>query len=657
MYQHDSSLDDLLRRPMQMATNDDDYEYEYEDDEYDEEEDDLFGSDVLEAVKAERQAEEQAAEAFAASLLGGYPEETIADEAATAPEPPQEQNKLFLRSGIRRNIFGYGGIIFAGLISLSLLVLFGLRAGLSSTMWLFTLGLVVGLALSVYHLVFIASNFDQFTVGLNVRRFFRFVPELLTISVVLLGITFWNISGMATGNPFTLSGKPLSANKVSALFEENQEETVFSSFKQAQINKENAQDTVGGSVAAAGAQAGNNLNEHVKEPVAGAAAAGIVNTLPADAIPTAPTKGNSESPLNNDDPLINSAFLGGALCAALGYAFIVGIAGALFGLLRQFDTPFSETKQEIFNIETGEVTTNVHNKAPILKPVDLIYRAFVGLFYGSSVGFLLGAAVILPLNILFSGLLANDNVRPLLQSLGLSNIPDLAFSNGLTVAGIMVPLVLIVVAKLSPQGMSMSESVVLDQYVIKPTGRFVSADQLVGGNLPNPSIVNFGGMGMMIPDDELETELANDRLMDELAMEDDNLTSEIIEEFGRDFESVFGIDTRELITQPQGSRQSSFVDRKQLSTALDESFGELGNVPVEVSAELGKATLDITEWLNLKEGTLVLLDKPADEEIDILFNGVRKGKGQLIVSEDSLAVQVSNTNFQRQNGNGSGAII
>ena len=31
MYQHDSSLDDLLRRPMKMAINDDDYEYEYED--------------------------------------------------------------------------------------------------------------------------------------------------------------------------------------------------------------------------------------------------------------------------------------------------------------------------------------------------------------------------------------------------------------------------------------------------------------------------------------------------------------------------------------------------------------------------------------------------------------------------------------------------
>jgi flagellar motor switch/type III secretory pathway protein FliN len=45
--------------------------------------------------------------------------------------------------------------------------------------------------------------------------------------------------------------------------------------------------------------------------------------------------------------------------------------------------------------------------------------------------------------------------------------------------------------------------------------------------------------------------------------------------------------------------------KKLLSSALDESFGELGNVPVEISAELGQATLDLVEWLNLKEGTLV----------------------------------------------------
>ncbi len=653
MYQHDSSLDDLLRRPMQMAMNDDDYEYEYEDDEYDEEEDDLFGSDVLEAAKAEREAEEQAAEAFAASLLGGHPEteETVEE----APEPPPEQNKLFSRPGIRRNMLAYGMMLVVGFIPLVLLILFATRAGLSAMMWLFTLGLVIGLGFSIYQLIFSFKNFHSYTVSFNVRSFFKFWPEVVTISVVLLGLTFWNISTLANGTPFTLSGKPLASQQMAMLSEENQEEIIYSSQSRASADK--AQNALGGSVAAAGADPNrSSYNQYMDKPAAGAAAAGVVTNIPEGVIPPAPgTASEAESPLRNDDPLINSIFLGGALCAALGYAFIVGLGGAIFGALRKFDTPFSETTLEIFNVETAEVTSDKQNKAPILKPVDIISRIFMGLFYGASVGFLLGLAVILPLNLFFRGLLANDNVRPLLQAFGLSNVPDLAFTHGLTIAGLMVPLVIMVVAKMSPQGLSVSESDVLDQYVIKPTGRFVSPDQMVGGNLPNPAIVNFS-TGMIIPDDELETELANDRLMDELAMDDDNLTSEIIEEFGRDFESVFGIDTRELITQPKG-RQQSLVDRKQLSSALDESFGELGNVPVEVSAELGQATLDITEWLNLKEGTLVLLDKPADEEIDILFNGVRKGKGQLIVSEDSLAVQVSNTNFQHQNGNGSGVKI
>lgn len=655
MYQHDSSLDDLLRRPMKMAINDDDYEYEYEDDEFEDEEDDLFGSDVLAAAQAEKEAEEQAAEAFAASLAGLQPEADVVEEdAEAAPEPPPEQNTRFYRYGIRRNIFAYFGLVIASLLPLTLLVIFGLSVGFSLLSTLFALGLVVGLVLSVYQFYFLYSTYNKIAVSFNVRSFFRFAPELILVSVVLLGLSFWNIGSMANGNPFSLSGRPLQSQQMSTLFEENQEETIYSSFKQAQVNKDKANNTLGGSVAAAGAQNLKNPSDYMKEPVAGAAAASIVNDMPADALPAAP-QSNQVEPLRSNTPAINKFFMGGPLCAALGYAFMVGIAGLLFGLMRPFSTPFSETKEEIFDIETGEVTSNTHSKAPIMKPLDMVHRAFVGLSYGSTLGFLLGAAIILPLNLFFKGLLANDNVSPLLQTLGLSNIPDLAFTNGLTLAGIMVPLVLLIVAKMSPQGLSVSEADIQDQYVIKPTGRFVPADQLVGGNMANPAIVNFS-TGMIIPDDELEAELANDRLMDELAMEDDNLTSEIIEEFGRDFESVFGIDTRELITQPKG-RQHEIVDRKQLSSALDESFGELGNVPVEISAELGQATLDITEWLNLKEGTLVLLDKPADEEIDILFNGVRKGKGQLIVAEDSLAVQVSNTNFQGQNGNGSKAII
>jgi flagellar motor switch/type III secretory pathway protein FliN len=234
----------------------------------------------------------------------------------------------------------------------------------------------------------------------------------------------------------------------------------------------------------------------------------------------------------------------------------------------------------------------------------------------------------------------------LLQSIGLASSPDLAFSNAVTLGGTMIPLVMLIVAKMSPQGMSISEELMRQHYEIKPTGRFLSADQVAAG-MGNPAAINFGEM--MIPDDVLETELATNRLVNEMSLDDDNLTSEIIEEFGREFETVFGIDTRELISQP---RAKQTVDRKRLASALDESFGELGNVPVEISAELGQASLPITEWLNLREGTLVLLDKSANEEIDILFNGVRKGKGKLVVSDNALSVKVSTTNFQDTQGNG-----
>ncbi len=667
MYQHDPHLDDLLRRPMQMAMNDDEYD-EYDDDDEYEDEDDLFGEDVLQAAVDEREDQERAAEAFAASLLGGdeSTSEQVSQEAA-APEPPPEQAKLFTRPGIRRNLIGYGLLTILGFVPFVMLLLFGLAAGLSATMIVFSVAMFLGLALSVYNLIYHFQHGYEFTASFNIRTFFRFWPEVLVITVVLVGVSFWNLANLSNGQPLTLSGKPVAAPVASQSFE-NEEEVVFSSFKLAQaneakkqmtastpdellqMNKEKLDNIAGGVVGAAGSVQGPNYNELVEGGPVSGAAIGIIGAadLPAD-VRVAPSA--SERPiLASDNALINTFFMGGPLCAALGYAFIIGLAGALFGAVRRFETPFSQKYVEIINIETGEVTSDKQAIAPIMKPINAVSRVLIGLFYGATSGFVLGLLLIVPLVVFFRSALLNPLSAPLLQTLGVSNIPDLAFTNAVTVGGLMVPLVILAVVKLSPQGMSVSEELMRQHYEIKPTGRFVSADSPLG--MVSPNAISFGpeGVSLMIPDDELETELANSRLMDELAMGDDNLTSEIIEEFGREFETVFGIDTRELMTQP--TQRQGMVDRKLLASALDESFGELGNVPVEISAELGSANLPITEWLNLRVGTLVLLDKPANEEIDILFNGVRKGKGKLVVSDDALAVKVSNTYFQPSNGNG-----
>lgn len=634
MYQHDPSLDDLLRRPMLMAANNDVDDFDDED----EEDDDLFGDDILQAAKQEREDEEREASAFAASLLGQDEEDAPIQEAVA--ETPQEPSKLFTRPGIRRNLIGYGVLTLLGFVPLVLLFLFSAAAGLSPVMMLFAIALVFGLGLSIYNLVYSFQHGYEFTVSFNIRSFFKLWPEVAVIAAVLFALGFWNLSQLGSGKSFTLSGKPIAASAMSATStsgDENEEEVVFSSFKLAQANP----------AGAASQGLPSDLNQLLNGPVVGGAVGAVGGNERVLGLAPAGGEMAQDVVLGTDNPLINTFFLGGPLCAALGYALVLGLAGAIFGGLRRFETPFSQKYVEIINIETGEVTSDRQPIAPVMQAVNVVARVLIGLFYGATLGFVLGTLIVLPLVMFFRQGLLSPLSAPLLQTLGLSNLPDLAFTNAVSLGAILIPLVILVVAKMSPQGMSVSEELMRQHYEIRPTGRFIPADQLVGGNLP-PTMINFGAGGIaLIPDDELETELAANRLLNELAMDDDNLTSEIIEEFGRDFEKVFGIDTRELISEP---RQRQSVDKKRMALALDESFGELGNVPVEISAELGQASLPITEWLNLREGTLVLLDKAADEEIDILFNGVRKGKGKLVVSDDALAVKVSNTYFQNSNG-------
>jgi flagellar motor switch/type III secretory pathway protein FliN len=639
MYMNDPFLDDLLRKPLLMASLDD------EDDE-EEEEEDLFSDDLLQSVIADREAEQEEAEAFAASLRGDQSPQEEAPVEEAIPQPPQ---KLFTRPGIRRNPIGYMIFTLSGLIPLvMLIILMAAQKGLSGFMSVFLVLFLVGLGISFYNVIYNLKHGYEFTVSFNLRSFFRFWPEVAVIGAVLIGISFWNLAGLTKGRPLTLSGNPIQQTQThqtsNMMLDGTENEEQASAFQVAQNKSQPGKRVTpaGGAVGIVGAQdvPGEKYNRLFEEPVAGGGAGYIGSrNVPENMLPK--TTGTAKDMLSGN-PVVDQFFFGGALCAAFGYALILAIAGGLFGALRPFETPFSQKYVEIINIETGEVTADKQPIAPIMKPLNIAARILIGFTYGGTLGFLLGVAIVLPLLMLFGNQMNNPNVAPLLSSLGVVNIPDLAFTNAITLAGLMVPLIIGLVAKMSPAGMSISEELMRSHYEIRPTGRFVSADATVGagGSIPEPAIIRFGPD---VSDDELDTT----HLVEELAMDEDNLTTEIVDEFGRELEQVFGIDTRELMGR-QTQRQT--VDKRRLAEALDESFGELGNVPVEISAELGKATIPVTDWLNLQEGTLILLDKPATEEIDILFNGVSKGKGKLIVVDNALSVKVSHTNIHSGNG-------
>ncbi len=77
------------------------------------------------------------------------------------------------------------------------------------------------------------------------------------------------------------------------------------------------------------------------------------------------------------------------------------------------------------------------------------------------------------------------------------------------------------------------------------------------------------------------------------------------------------------------------------------SLESLGDIELDVSLELGRAEVTIEELLQLREGSVLSLDKEAGEPIDILANGRLVARGEVIVVEGKFGVRVCEVIGQR----------
>ena len=65
------------------------------------------------------------------------------------------------------------------------------------------------------------------------------------------------------------------------------------------------------------------------------------------------------------------------------------------------------------------------------------------------------------------------------------------------------------------------------------------------------------------------------------------------------------------------------------------------DVPVQVSAVLGRARMDVGELLKLGPGTVLELDRKVGEAIDIYVNNRLVARGEVVVVEDKLGVTMT----------------
>ncbi|MBD5535789.1 MAG: flagellar motor switch phosphatase FliY [Lachnospiraceae bacterium] len=77
------------------------------------------------------------------------------------------------------------------------------------------------------------------------------------------------------------------------------------------------------------------------------------------------------------------------------------------------------------------------------------------------------------------------------------------------------------------------------------------------------------------------------------------------------------------------------------SVAGAENIGLIMDVPLKVTAELGRTTKSIAEILDFSPGTIIELDRIAGEPIDVLVNGKFVARGEVIVIEESFGIRVT----------------
>ncbi len=78
---------------------------------------------------------------------------------------------------------------------------------------------------------------------------------------------------------------------------------------------------------------------------------------------------------------------------------------------------------------------------------------------------------------------------------------------------------------------------------------------------------------------------------------------------------------------------------EEIRTAVD--LAPVFDVPVNISAVLGKAHVDVNSLLRLTSGSVLELDRKVGEAIDIYVNNRLVARGEVVVVEDRLGVTMT----------------
>lgn len=90
-----------------------------------------------------------------------------------------------------------------------------------------------------------------------------------------------------------------------------------------------------------------------------------------------------------------------------------------------------------------------------------------------------------------------------------------------------------------------------------------------------------------------------------------------------------------LQTAKSNSEQGEAVEGISLDSDL------LKNIPVTISVEVGRTSLQIKELMRLTQGSVVELDRLAGEPLDLLVNDTLVAQGEIVLVNDRYGMRLT----------------
>lgn len=70
------------------------------------------------------------------------------------------------------------------------------------------------------------------------------------------------------------------------------------------------------------------------------------------------------------------------------------------------------------------------------------------------------------------------------------------------------------------------------------------------------------------------------------------------------------------------------------------NFPLLANIPIRLSVEVGRTAMRLAELIDLNEGSVVALDRQANDLLDIMANGTMVARGEVVTINGRFGIRV-----------------